>query len=101
MTETLTAQTDGRGIDNRQHFFNIAGDQRVVQGLVTILQVAQHDVTVQITGQGSPGIQATGHLFVQGQDMWGQQTIQPKRIAFLCAECRALVEQGLCQNGEG
>ena len=44
MAEQLAAEADRRRIDDRHHLFDVAGQQRIEQRLVGILQTAQEHV---------------------------------------------------------
>ena len=51
MAEQLAAEADGRRIDDRHHLFDVAGQQRVEQRLVGILQAAQEHVALDVAAE--------------------------------------------------
>jgi len=87
--EKLAAQPDRRRVDDRHHLFDVAGQQRVEQCLVGILQAAQEDVALQIAGEAAKGIVPAFDLVIELGDMRRQQAVQIERLAFGAGVIRA------------
>ncbi len=51
MAEGLASLTDRRGVDEREHFFEVLGQHRIKERLVRILQSSQKDIAIEIAGE--------------------------------------------------
>jgi hypothetical protein len=67
--ELLAAEADRRRIDDRHHLFDVAGQQRVEQSLVAILQAAQEDIFLDIAAELAEGVEPAFDLVVERGDM--------------------------------
>ena len=94
----LAAETDRRRIDDRHHLFDVAGQQRVEQSLVAILQAAQEDVFLDIAAELAEGVEPALDLVVERGDVGRQQAVQLEGIALGLGEGRALVEQRIVEE---
>ena len=94
----LASEPDRRRIDDRHHLFDVAGQQRVEQGLVGILQAAQEDVFLHIAAELAKGVEPASDLVVERGDVGGQKAMQLERVALGLGESRALVEQRIVEE---
>ena len=96
--EVLAALADRRRVDDRQQLLDVAGEQRVEQRLVGVLQLAQERVALEIGGEAraAPGAGATPAR--RASDVRRQQAVQLERVALLLGERRALVEEGIAEQ---
>jgi hypothetical protein len=69
VAEQLTTHADRRRVDDRHHFFDVAGQERIEQGLVGILQAAQENVALQIAAQPAKGGEPALRLIFELGDM--------------------------------
>src|SRR6202011_1241657 len=84
--EALAALADGRGIDQRQRFREIARDQGIEQRLVCVLHPAQEDVTLEVRLQRVQRVHPAADLVLERADMRRQEAVQPKLVALALAE---------------
>ncbi len=98
MAEQLAAEPDRRRIDDRHHLFDIAGQQRVEQRLVGVLQAAQEHVFLDIAAEPAKRVEPALDLIVELGDMRRQQPVQVERVALGVGEGRALVEQRIVEQ---
>ena len=96
--ELLAAKADRRRIDDRHHLFDVAGQQRVEQGLVGVLQAAQEDVFLDVAAELAEGVEPALDLVVERGDMRRQQAVQLEGIALGLGKRRALVEQRIVEE---
>src|SRR5262249_12895844 len=92
LAETLTAFAHGGCVDERQHLFDVANQERVEQSLVGILEVAQKAVFVESAWLLRQCLLAAFDLLVEAPHVWRQQTMQLKYVAFVIGERRSLVQ---------
>ena len=98
VAEQLTSEADRRRVDDRHHFFDVAGQQRVEQCLVGILQAAQEHVALEIAAQPMKGGEPALDLIIELGDMRRQQPMQIERVALGLGKGGALVEQGIVEK---
>ncbi len=98
VTEHLTAETDRRRIDDRHHLFDVAGQQRVEQRLIGILQAAQEHVALYIAAKPAKSVEPAHDLVIEFGDMRRQEPMQVERVAFIFGERRALVEDRIVEQ---
>ena len=91
MAELLHRLTDGRGIDNRHHLFEMAFQQGIEQGLGAFLQGAQVLVLGDRVGFAQEAAINPLDLLFQRIDLGRQQSIQPQRDPLILGECGTLV----------
>ena len=96
--EELAAEPDRRRIDDRHHLFDVAGQQRVEQRLVGVLQSAQENVALQIAAEPAKGVEPAFDLVVEFGDMRRQEPVQVEGVALGFGEGRAFVEQRIVQQ---
>ncbi len=96
--EQLAAEPDRRRIDDRHHLFDVAGQQRVEQSFVGVLQAAQENVALQVAAETAKRVEPAFDLIVELGDVRRQQPVQVEFIAFSLGEGRALVEQRIVQQ---
>jgi hypothetical protein len=78
MAELLHRLTDGRGVDDRHHFFEMPFQQGVKQGFSPFLQGAQILVFGDRIGFAQEAAVDPLDLLLQGINLRRQQTIQPQ-----------------------
>ncbi len=98
VAEQLAAEADRRRIDDRHHLFDVAGQQRIEQGFVGILQTAQEDVALDVAAERAKSIEPALDLVVEFRDMRRQKAVQVERVAFVFGEGGALVEQRIVEQ---
>ena len=76
MAEGLASLADRRGVDEREHFFEVLGQHRVKERLVRILQSSQEDIAVEIAGELPHCLETPRRLHFQGSDMRRQEAVQ-------------------------
>jgi len=91
MAELLAGSADGRRVDQRQEFFQMFGNQRVIERFIGVLQVAQKDMAFQRRVVGADALDAAGHLVSQGIHARRQQAVKPERVALGGRKGRAFV----------
>src|ERR1700743_2836075 len=65
LTEALASLTYSRCVDQRQHLFDIANQERIKQGLVCILKVAKKAVFTEGVWLSSQSLQPSLNLFIK------------------------------------
>ncbi len=98
MAEQLAAETDRRRIDDRHHLFDVAGQHRVEQGLVGILQAAQEHVALDVAAEPAKGVEPAHDLVIELGDVRRQEPVQVERVALVLGEGRALVEDRIVEQ---
>ena len=98
LAEQLAAETDGRRIDDRHHLFDIAGQQRIEQGLVGILQAAQEHVSLDVAAEAAKGVEPAFHLVVEFGDVRRQQAMQVERVALGLGEAVPLLSKRIVEE---
>ena len=98
VAEQLAAEADGRRIDDRHHLFDVAGQQRVEQGLVGILQAAQEHVALDIAAEPAKSVEPAHDLVIEFGDVRRQQPVQVERVALVFGEGGAFVEQRIVEQ---
>ena len=93
LAEALTAFSDRGRVNERQQLLDVAHDQRVEQGLIDVLQIAQEGVALEIRLQAAQRLQSARYLDIQCADVRRQQAMQVKEVALGLGEGRPLVEQ--------
>ena len=98
LTELLACLADGRCIDQRQHFGDVAANQCVEQRLVGVLELAQIDVLAHRRVLGADGLIGPLELAFEVFDMRWQEAEQAELVALFVGERGRLVEQRIVQQ---
>ncbi len=98
LAEVLAAEADGRGVDDREHLFEVPHQQGVEEHLVGVLEPAQEHVAFEVVRELAHGLQAARGLFLEGGDHRGQEAMQIEGVALLVRKGGALVEQGTVEK---
>jgi hypothetical protein len=91
LAETLAALAHSRRVDQREQLFNIADDERVKKSLVRILKVAEKTVFMEWGRLARQRLHPSFKLIVEIPNVWWQQTVQVKYVAFVIGECCSFV----------
>jgi hypothetical protein len=90
--------SNGRGVDYRQHFFDVIQQNPVKKGQIAIHQSDEENILFNI-GRFSPKIFKNAlNLFLNGKDRGRQKSFQAKGLAFRHGEGCALVEMMVMQK---
>ena len=95
LAEALAAFPHRRGVDQRQHLFNIARQQRVEKGLIGVLKLAQKSVLLESRRQTLKRSQTPFDLVFQIAHMGRQQAVQPENVPLLVGEGGSLIQHRL------
>jgi hypothetical protein len=93
MAEPLASRPHRGRVNDRQHRFEIARQQRIEEGLVGVLQIAQEDVLLDRIAEPVERLHPARDLFVERRHAGRQQAMQLERVSFSFGEGRALVQQ--------
>jgi hypothetical protein len=99
VAEPLDRLPDGGGVDDRQHFVDVVGQQPVEQDLVAVAQVGQVDVLGQGVGLALVLPVDAAQLALQGRDPGRQQPHQAKLLTLVHGERRAPVDHRGREHG--
>src|SRR5262245_44023474 len=98
MTERLAPETNRRRVDDWQHLFNVAGQQRIKQSFVGVLQATQKHVFLQVARQRTKCVEPPCDLVFEFGNMWRQEAVQLEEVAFAVGERRTFVEQRIIEQ---
>jgi hypothetical protein len=93
IAEPLDRQSDGRGVDHRQHLLDVLAEQPVEQHLVAVPQIGQIHPAAQIVDLRAVLAVYPPHLPVQCAHSGGQQAGEPQGLAFFEGERRPAVNR--------
>src|SRR5262249_6145365 len=96
--EVLAAFPDGGRVDDRHQLFQVSDQQRVEQGLVGILQLAQEGVAFEIRLEAAQRLETARYLLIESRDIGRQQAVQVERVTLGLRKRRALVELRIGQQ---
>ena len=95
----LTGQADRRGVDDRQHLGQVAGDEGVEQYRVPTLEKPQENVATKIGALGVVLDPGPLQLPVEGLDDRRQQPVEPVAIPLGRREGGSLVDVAVSKSG--
>src|SRR5262249_46217475 len=81
VTECLTPEANRRRVDDWQHFFDVAGQQRIKQSFVGVLQATQEHVFLQVGRQRTKCVEPPCDLIFEFGNMWRQEAVQLEEVA--------------------
>ena len=96
--EGFAAGADGRRVDDRQQFFDVLAEQRVIQRLVGVLQLAQEGIAFEIGVEFAQHLHAAPHLVFDVEHGERQQPVQAEGGALFLGEGGALVQARIGQQ---
>src|SRR4051812_45810206 len=65
LAEVLTSETHRRGVDDRQHLFEMTNQQRIKEHFVCVLEAAQEKIPLEVIRQLTKCLQTARYLFVE------------------------------------
>ena len=95
----LDGLTDRGIVDDRQQLGEMVGEHPVVEDLVTVVELVEEDVLVQVRGLGGQLCVGPSRLLVKGLDGGGEAADESEPTPFLLGESGAAVGQGVGDDG--
>ena len=96
--ELLARLPDGRRVDDRHELVDVVDHRSVEQPLVSILERAQRDISLNVDVLASKTLEDPVLLAVHDADPRGQEPAQPESFALLDRERRRLVRGRMKQQ---
>jgi hypothetical protein len=92
MAVDLAGLADHGGVDDGHGLFDIVHDHAVKEGLVAVLQGAEHDELAQAVRYAPEVLQHPGALLLDRADLGRQQAEQSEALALDLGKSRAFVQ---------
>ena len=98
MAEQFAAAADRRRIEDRHQLFDVAGQKRVEQGFVGILQPAQKHIFLDVAAEAAKRLEPAHHLVIELGDVRRQQPVQVEFVPLGLGECRTFVQYRIVEQ---
>ena len=95
----LDGLTDRGIVDDRQQLGEMVGEHPVVEDLITVVELVEEDVLVQVRGLGGQLCVGPNRLLVKSLDCGGEAADESEPMPLLLGESSAAIGQGVGDDG--